>query len=76
MFYQIFLSPQVKRCTIITYKHGIDVLPHELPNDLRLITHEIRIHQESTQTPQNDSGAPNPAAKIKIPLILEKIPEK
>ena len=36
MFYQIFLSPQVKRCAIITYKHGIYELPHELPNDLRL----------------------------------------
>ena len=36
MFYQIFLSPQVKRWTIITYKHGIYELPHELPNDLRL----------------------------------------
>ena len=23
MFYQIFLSPQVKRCGIISYKHGI-----------------------------------------------------
>ena len=32
MFYQIFLSPQVKRWTIITYKHGI----YELPNNLRL----------------------------------------
>ena len=36
MFYQIFLSPQVKRCTIITYKHSIYELPHELPKDLRL----------------------------------------
>ena len=36
MFYQIFFSPQVKRCAIITYKHGIYELPHELPNDLRL----------------------------------------
>ena len=36
MFYQIFLSPQVKRCPIITYKHGIYELPHELTNDLRL----------------------------------------
>ena len=35
MLHQIFLSPQVKRCTIITYKHGIYVLPHDLPNDLR-----------------------------------------
>ena len=36
MFYQIFLSPQVKRWAIIIYKHGIYELPHELPNDLRL----------------------------------------
>ena len=34
MFYQIFLSPQVKRYGIITYEHGIHELPHELPNDL------------------------------------------
>ena len=36
MFYQIFLSPQVKLLAIITYKHGINELPHELPKDLRL----------------------------------------
>ena len=36
MFYQTWLSPQVKRCTIITYKHGIYEFPRELPNDLRL----------------------------------------
>ena len=36
MFYQIFLSPKVKRCAIITYKHGIYELPQELRNDLRL----------------------------------------
>ena len=36
MFYQILLSLQVKRCTIITYKHGMYELPHNLPNDLRL----------------------------------------
>ena len=35
MFYKIFLSPQVKRWTITTYKHGIYELPHDLPNDLR-----------------------------------------
>ena len=35
MFYEIFFSPQVKRCAIITYKHGIYELPHELPNNLR-----------------------------------------
>ena len=36
MFYEIFLSPQVKRIAIISNKHGIYELPHELPNDLRL----------------------------------------
>ena len=36
MFYKVFLSQQVKRCVIITYKHGIYKLPHDLPNDLRL----------------------------------------
>ena len=36
MFYQIFLSPQVKRCAIVTYKHGLYELHHELPNDLAL----------------------------------------
>ena len=36
MFYQIFLSPQVRRWAIITYKHGKYELPLELPNDLRL----------------------------------------
>ena len=36
MFYQIFLSPLVQRCQIITYKHDIYELPRELPNSLRL----------------------------------------
>ena len=36
MFYQFPFSPQVKRSAIISNKHGIYDLPHELPNDLRL----------------------------------------
>ena len=32
MFYQIFLSPQVKRWVIIAYKHDIYELPNELPS--------------------------------------------
>ena len=35
MFYQLFLSPQVKRWAIITFKNGIYQLPDELPHDLR-----------------------------------------
>ena len=31
-FYQILLSPKVKQCAIITYKHGI----YDLQNYLRL----------------------------------------
>ena len=34
MFNQIFFLAQVKRCAIITYKHRIYELPHDLPNDL------------------------------------------
>ena len=34
-FCQIFLSPQVKLCVIITYKHGIHDFPLELSNDLK-----------------------------------------
>ena len=30
------VSPQVKRGAIISNKHGIYELPHELPNDVRL----------------------------------------
>ena len=36
MFYQIFLSPQVKRSAIVSNKHGIYDFPQEFPNDLRL----------------------------------------
>ena len=36
MICQMFLSPQVKRCAIITYKHGVYELLHALPNGLRL----------------------------------------
>ena len=36
MFYQIFRSQDVKRCEIITYKHGICELPYGLLNNLRL----------------------------------------
>ena len=36
MFYQFFFSAHMKRCVIISCKHGIYQLPHELPNDLTL----------------------------------------
>ena len=36
IFWQIHLSPKVKRSVIISNKHRIYQLPHELPNNLRL----------------------------------------
>ena len=36
MFYQIFLSPQVKKCAINTYRFGKYELANELPNELTL----------------------------------------
>ena len=32
MLQQIFASPQVKRSAIVSNKHGVYELPHELPN--------------------------------------------
>ena len=36
MFYPIFVSSQVEQNVIVSNKHGIYNLPHELPSDLRL----------------------------------------
>ena len=36
--YQNFFSPQGKRSIIISNKHGVYELPHELLNDLKLRT--------------------------------------
>ena len=55
MFYQIFLSPQVKWCAFTTYKHGIYELPHDLvaldlvPNIPRIIVNT----QENWRTREN-----------------------
>ena len=50
MFYQTFLSPQVQRCAIITYKHGIHKLPQELPRPKDLGCQEIRKYLKTAQT--------------------------
>ena len=44
MYYEIFLSLEVKRCQIVTYKIGIYEVPQGLLNDLRIrnwATYEI-----------------------------------
>ena len=50
MFYQIFLSPQVKRSTNISNKKGVYQLPHELPNDLKRM---ILWNKEKSEKSQN-----------------------
>ena len=45
MFFQIFISPQVKRSAIISYTDGIYVLSQKLPNNLRL----RYLHQQCSQ---------------------------
>ena len=70
MFYQIFLSPQVKRQAIITYKHGT----YELANNLRIrilgnqeITGKCLSPiecQPSTQCPRQNEGFANTSRKF------------
>ena len=74
MFCKIFLSPQVKRCAIITYKHGIYKLPNELPNNLTLRTLGSQETSEkclkptewqpSAQSPSHDEVFANPRKKL------------
>ena len=68
MFYQIFLSRQVKRRVIISNKHGTCELPHELPNDLRLRI--LRNYEISEKFQKFIELVPSFASKIKILLIL------
>ena len=50
MFYQTFLSPQVKRSASINNKQGVYGLPHELPIHLRL---RITRNKEKSGKSQN-----------------------
>ena len=79
MYYQIFLSPQVKGWAIITYKHGI----YELPNNLRLrklrnIKKVSKLHRMIALCPPSPlpPPPPPPSAKIKILFALAKNSQK
>ena len=62
MFYQTFLSPQVKRCAIITYKHDIFNFPRDLPNNERLKILDCSYHMARPQInmPHHQTNAPIP----------------
>ena len=70
MFYQIFLSPKVKRWTIITYKHGIYKLTRKLHEISRKCLNSIeqqpsaysprkkeKLHQYQQKPPKNSNQA-------------------
>ena len=61
MFYQIFLSPQVKRWVIVTYKHGIYELPNELRHiifgNIRKVSKPHRMIAQCTAPRQNKNSA-------------------
>ena len=72
MFYQVVLSPQVKRCAIITYKHGIDEVPQVLPNNLRFrkLENIRKVSKPHRMIPQ--CAARSLPAKMKILSMLTK----
>ena len=70
MFHQIFLSPQVKRCAIITYEHGI----YELPYDLRL--RKLGKIRKVSKPHGMIAQCPVPPPKSKLPQYYRKTLEK
>ena len=66
MFYQIFFSPQVKRSPIISNKHGIYELPHELKNDIKLRILGNKEISEKSQNLQNNGLISSLPGKTKI----------
>ena len=66
MFYQIFLSPQVKRWAIGTYKHDIYDLPHKLRYFTRKPELTPNIPQptaDATENPDNEKEMPAASKK-------------
>ena len=72
MFYQIFLSRQVKQCANITYNHGIYKSPHDLANDLRLGILESKEISGNCLNFIKCSLVPSLPAKMKVLLILKE----
>ena len=70
--YQNLFSPQGKRSVIISYKHGVYELPHELPNDLKLMTLENRKDQENLETSSNYNLVTSLPSKLKMFLLFVK----
>ena len=59
MFHQVFLSLQVKRYAIITYKLGIYEFPDELLKDLKLTIHKAHINIPPKERIRSQYPAPH-----------------
>ena len=72
MFYQVFLSPQVKRCAIITYKHVIYEVPQVYLSNLRFrkLGNIRKVSKPHRMIPQR--AVRSPPAKMKILSMLAK----
>ena len=66
--FDVFLSPKEKRNAIISNKHDIYKLLHDLPNEFS----KISKYQENVKTSLNYSLVPNLTPKIKFLSILPK----
>ena len=70
MFYQFFLSPQVKRCAIITYKHGVDlrklrnIRRLSKLNRMKILPTQAKIVSASPKYPSPGCAQPTTAAKL------------
>ena len=67
MFYQTFLSPQVKRCAIITDKDEMYQFPYELPNSLRLSIIECPHTHKKDLGSQDPCMQPDPRTQPHTP---------
>ena len=63
MFYQIFMSPQVKRWAIITFRHGRYESAHESPNDFYMKTTVSLKYPVSDYGPGQPHHAKRPSAR-------------
>ena len=68
MFYQVSFLPQMKPNSIISNKHGI----HKLSHELSMTSYEYWKHQGNPKMLLNESLVHSLPAKIKILLKLAK----
>ena len=67
-FHNILRLFNVKRWAIITFKHGIYTLPHELPNDIR----RRLLGNEEISGKYLNFTVPSSSAKMKVfPILAE-----